>query len=393
MRPIVSPQKSLNGKSLNDPHSQDSKIKIAHIIHSTAVGGGPVIVRTLIRGFNTKEFINILIADQDGPIFDEIERMNIRTLRIALNSKRKFLFSIPRLVRAIKAESADVVILYGQFSGTLGGIAARLAGVHRIIYSAQFPSFVTDFDFSRKLRNHAVEWISCKCAKRVVCISKTDYEQYLRRRMSDISKMVVIHNSFDEEELNNRQEFPSLRLPGGKLIGFIGRLVDQKGVDILIKATARLVKRGLEVHLVVLGDGPDRQELEHLASALGISDSVLFMGFHKDVFNYLRCFDIVAVPSRYEPFGIAAVEAMACGRPVVASRVGGLKEIIEESVTGFLVPPGEDLALMERLRVLIENDALREHMGAQARLVALQKYSAGRMVAAYRKEIHALLHD
>ena len=168
-------------------------------------------------------------------------------------------------------------------------------------------------------------------------------------------------------------------------IGFVGRLVDQKGCDDLISAFTTLVAEGAPVRLVIVGDGPLRPALETRVSESGLAGRVEFLGFQADAPALMATMDIVAVPSLFEPFGIVAVEAMVQARPVVASAVGGLTETVEDGVTGKLVPPGNPQKLAEALRDLVRSSATRVQMGLAARQRALELFSPERTIAAYTK--------
>lgn len=134
------------------------------------------------------------------------------------------------------------------------------------------------------------------------------------------------------------------------IIGFVGRLSPEKGVDVLLRTTAELVEHLPNVRVVLVGDGPERKQLSWLARELGIGERVQFVGFQQDVKRWMLGFDLVVLPSiRRESFGIVLLEAMACSRPVIASRIGGIPEIIEHEKTGFLVEAGNAHELAEKI--------------------------------------------
>lgn len=146
---------------------------------------------------------------------------------------------------------------------------------------------------------------------------------------------------------------------------FVGRLVPQKGVDQLLRAFSVVLRRCPDSRLVVVGDGELALYLKRVARHLGVSQHVSFVQWKSgpELLHYYQQAQVVVVPSNYEPFGLVALEAMACGRPVVASAVGGLQEIIEDGMQGYLVPPGDYLAMAQRLANLLLNPALRQQMG------------------------------
>ena len=169
----------------------------------------------------------------------------------------------------------------------------------------------------------------------------------------------------------------------GAVVLASGRLHETKGLDVLIDACAD--RRDL--FLVVVGDGPERERLVRRAAPLGARAH--FLGKRDDVARIMAAADIVAVPSRAEPFGRVAIEAMACGRPVVASRVGGLLEIVVDGETGLLVPPGDAKTLSCAIATLLSDPQRARRMGAAGRLRAEARFGAGehtqRVLGVYRE--------
>lgn len=181
---------------------------------------------------------------------------------------------------------------------------------------------------------------------------------------------------------------PGLEDPDPGRVLFVGRLVPQKGVDVLIRAFAAVLRRRPDAGLVIAGDGQQRLYLERLARFLGVRDRVDFLGWQPpDRLPALyRAATVTAVPSLYEPFGLVALEAMASGRPVVVARVGGLAEIVEDGRGGFRVEPGDDLDLASRLAAVLSDPTLARSAGAAARRRAEQydwAAAAGRTARLY----------
>lgn len=161
-------------------------------------------------------------------------------------------------------------------------------------------------------------------------------------------------------------------------IGFAGRLVPEKGADVLIQAFARVQQTFPQTRLMLIGDGPERRHLEELTATLGLSAAVEFHGHQLQPATSQRLAQtwIQVVPSRWpEPLGLVAMEAMMEGRAVVASRCGGLMEIVADGETGLLVPPGNPDALAAALLQLLAQPSLARHFGSQGRKKALQEFT------------------
>ena len=173
----------------------------------------------------------------------------------------------------------------------------------------------------------------------------------------------------------------TLGLDGAKVILYVGRLEPLKGLDILLNAVA-LLEDDSETRLLIVGGGPGDDELgrlKQLASDHGIQGRVTFTGAVRqtDLPDYYNAADVFVLPSHYESFGLAALEAMACGTPVVASRVGGLKTFIESGRTGYLIPWRCPEPFAHRLEMLLDSPALRDMMGKAARTKALEMSWSG----------------
>lgn len=206
-------------------------------------------------------------------------------------------------------------------------------------------------------------------ATRIVSVSPAvdNYFQFLPKRQRR-----VIPNGIDFQEITGTQ-LPALHLPWPHAVAAMGRLAPEKGFDLLLAAFAPLALRQPEWGLIILGEGPLRKDLEDLIKTLGISSQVLLPGAVPQPYGVLKQAKIFAFPSHYEGFGIAVVEAMACGLPVVASDCRpGPGELITPNVDGLLVPRRNVPALRQALELLMGNPELRQRLGSAARQTAAQ---------------------
>jgi glycosyltransferase involved in cell wall biosynthesis len=224
------------------------------------------------------------------------------------------------------------------------------------------------------------------CAADLVLVNSTSVRDELESRCPGMRRIEVLANGVNSLVFSPAEDWPR---DDGYLL-FVGRLVPQKGVDTLLLALSVLLRRCPEMRLVIAGDGFFDLFLRRLSRHLGLPDRVDFVGWRTGpplVKLYQRA-QVVVVPSHYEPFGIVALEAMACARPVVASRVGGLGEILEHGVQGFLFTDGDYLDLARRLASLALDPELRLRMGRAARRRAMEfswDLIARRLIALYRE--------
>jgi glycosyltransferase involved in cell wall biosynthesis len=184
----------------------------------------------------------------------------------------------------------------------------------------------------------------------------------LTDRRLPIRKLRVVKNGVDLEIFRPASDWPA---DGGYIL-FVGRLVEQKGIEYLLRAFSYVRQKFPDVRLMIVGDGEFKEWLERLASNLTILRNVDFVPWvqHEDLARLYQRARIVVIPSIFEPFGMVALEAMACKRPVVASNIGGLREIVRHGKTGFLVNPKDHLDLALWMMTLLSDNGLQSRMGA-----------------------------
>jgi L-malate glycosyltransferase len=200
----------------------------------------------------------------------------------------------------------------------------------------------------------------------------------------DIPKIDQIVNSLGREELKR-----SLGTTGKQVLGIVGRLCKQKGQTILLDALTEVVNKFQATMLFIVGDGPDKAELQEKANRLGLDKYIRWFGAfpQEEVFRLYAAMDVLVMPSLYEGFGLTAAEAMVAGLPVVGTRVDGLSEIIEDRVTGYLLPVGDSHELAKALIQVLSNPERRETMGQKGKdrvqeLFSLQRFNSS-IIAAY----------
>jgi glycosyltransferase involved in cell wall biosynthesis len=164
------------------------------------------------------------------------------------------------------------------------------------------------------------------------------------------------------------------------VVGWVGRMTGVKDTGAVLEIVRATRQRGVDAVLCMVGDGPDRERLEQLAHELGIARSTYFFGYQPDVAGYYRLFDAFLLPSVNEGTPVSAIEALASGTPVVATRVGGVPDVVRDGVDGFLVGPGDTEAAAERLAALALDRELRTRLGQAGSAHARERYSVDRLV-------------
>ncbi|MDA1256615.1 MAG: glycosyltransferase [Chloroflexi bacterium] len=289
-----------------------------------------------------------------------------------------------RVIDFVRAEGAeyDVIVSHYWLSGLVGD---ELAGLWHLPHVT---SFHTLAEVKRRARPGEVEIPERAGGERKVVhgadriIAWSAHERGLLAELygADRERVLIIPPGVDTRLFRPHDQVTarrSLGLPeGGKILMYAGRVERLKGIEILIQAVAGMEDEDDVTLLVIGGDkeDPERQRLETVAQKLEISDRVRFLPSVKQeqLPEFYSAADVCVFPSYYESFGLAALEAMSCGTPVVASRVGGLPSVVREGETGYLIPSRCPAAFIQRIEILLINDHLRMMMGRAARERALQ---------------------
>jgi len=218
----------------------------------------------------------------------------------------------------------------------------------------------------------------------------TGVSEAVRRHLLDhglsARRVVAIPNGIDVETVARAEPVApdQLGLPeDSRVLLFVGRLTHQKGLDVLLNAFSMISAEVPAAHLLVAGDGEDRQELEHLAERLGLGRRVRFLGRRDDVPGLLKAAETVVLPSRWEGLSLVLLEAMAVGRPVVAARVEGHEEVLTDGETGLLVEPQSPEALASALRRLLSDASLAARLGGAAGDLVRRALTATTMTSRY----------
>jgi glycosyltransferase involved in cell wall biosynthesis len=280
--------------------------------------------------------------------------------------------------RAIKLFNPEFVHCHS----TKAGYAARFAcAILRkpVIFTAHGWAFTEGRSFwARKLLALA-ERLAAKVTIKIICVSEHDRELALRWKVARPEQLVVIYNGIDPEpflEADGAFLRKELALQDEPVLAFVGRLAPQKDPLTLIDAVKRLFK-GI---LLVVGDGELRSQVESHITENHLEKRVKLLGQRSDIPQILAASDIFVLSSRWEGLPYTIIEAMMAGLPVVATKVGGVPELVEDGITGFLVPPRDPEALAQALQKLIDDPELRKTMGQAGREKALREFTLDRML-------------
>lgn len=293
---------------------------------------------------------------------------------------------ISQLAALLKQEKIDLLHAHGSRAGLPGRLAALLAGTPVRFFTAHNSIFYSGWPVWKLSALVLAERLLAACSQQVIAVSEDLRRELVEREKLPPHRVVVIHNGIDPGRFLVERRCAVIERERGDrsvVLGTVARLAPQKGLATLLRAFALLEEQlagAFDVKLVLVGDGPLLSELQALAGQLGIAPRVIFTGMRRDIPELLHSFDIFVLPSLTEGLPLTVLEAMAAGLPVVASRVGGIPEAVLDGQTGFLVTPGQDAALAEKLGCLVQQPERRRRMGAAGRQRVLAEFTAQSMV-------------
>jgi sugar transferase (PEP-CTERM/EpsH1 system associated) len=353
-------------------------LRIVHVINYIARSGGlEKGVALLIRGASPdiEHRIITITGSRDAESLIPAGTPILDLKKPPGNSLR----SIRRL-SAMLRELSPCVVHTRNWPGLDGILAARLAGIRAVVHSEEGWGVADLMGRSRKrilVRRFLSRW-----TRTFVCVSR-DIERWLRETVRVRCPVVQIYNGLDMEPYAGESTSADLRrelgLPADALlVGIVARFDPIKDHPTLFKAFAKVRERFPRAHLLCVGDGIERPNLERL-----VTPGIRLLGERHDVPRILRGLDLFALVSRNEGIPYTILEAMAAGLPVVASRVGGNPELVEDGVTGSLFPAGDDAALADAIAAYLADPELRAAHGAASRASAVRRFGTGQMVRAY----------
>ncbi len=298
-------------------------------------------------------------------LVQEIERERIPVLCLDTESPYD-LRVFHRLVRLLRDQRTDILHIFSPYPGVVGRLAARFAGVKAVVYTEHSP--LEKHNAVVRLGNV----LTYPLNDATIAVSQAVMRSLSERQILCRGTFQVIHNGTNLSAIRSSGADPdqvkrSLGInPRHSVVGNVANLRPAKGHGHLLEAARVVLDQFPEVTFVVVGrekvDGYLRK-LEDQAERLGIRDRVIFTGFRYDVNRLMTAFDVLVLPSLWEGFGMVLLEAMALGKPVIGTRVGGIPEVIEDGVNGYLVEPGSPQQLAQKLLGLLRDQRLRSQMG------------------------------
>lgn len=360
---------------------QPGRLRVLQLLQGLAIGGIERMALDLVFALPADEFaVDFCTFDRQGPLAEEVSRrgMGLHFRRRRGAADLGFVLWLARLLRR---DRIDVLHAHNATAFFYGAAATGLAPRTRFLYTEHDRAFPTP------RRERGLHAVLARRTDAVVTVSDTLKQSLVRWESFPPDRVHVVKNGVHlaaprRDRAAMRAE---LGLGSRPTAGIVARLAPVKNHDLLLRAWKRVVQVVPDAVLLVVGDGRRGDETRALATRLGLDEAVRFLGFRRDIPEILQALDVFVLSSLSEGLSLTLLEAEAAGLPIVATHVGGNPEVVEDGVTGFLVPSQQEEPLAAALARLLQDEALRARLGERGREAYLRHYTLDAMVDGYAR--------
>ncbi|MFC1804922.1 glycosyltransferase family 4 protein [Candidatus Omnitrophota bacterium] len=376
------------------------KIKVLFVHTLPVVSGSGLAVYYMIKGLDKDKYDLEFACAPGGPLIEKIAStgITVRPVKHLVQEVHiiKDILALIEMVFLIRRRKYTIVHTHNSKAGVIGRLAAKISGVPIIIHTFHGFSF---HRFERPFRRwlfKSIERFTARLTDKLLIISKPLREWGLSEGIGDPGKYVINYDGIEFDKF--RRDFDREKIRSGfgieddeSVVGMVSKLWEGKGHKYLLQAAVKIIQRVPRVRFMLVGDGYLRDNLKEQAEELGVLDHVIFTGFREDIPEITSIFDIACLPSLFEGMGRVLLEAQIMGRPVVATRVGGIVEIVKDNETGLLIEPADSDALALAIIRLLTDSAMARRLGEAARHHIGEEFSVSRMVEKVEEVYEELL--
>jgi sugar transferase (PEP-CTERM/EpsH1 system associated) len=359
--------------------------RIMQVVHSLDFGGLEKMVIDLSDELEKNGYRSIICCmDKNGAMIEQAKNKGLKVLAIGRKAGVDYLLPL-KLANLIKTEKIEIVHTHNMgpmLYGTLGAWIARVPAVH------------TKHDRENKITSKVLWSAAWSMNKSVIMISEDARKEFLKHTFVEPAKVRVIRNGINVAAFAAPVDVQSKRnslgiQPSEIVLGTVARLSKEKDQCTLIDAFAQINKIIPQTKLLIVGEGAMRDKLEDHAKERRILDNVMFLGSRTDVAEILAVLDVFVLTSLTEGISISLLEAMASGKPVIVTSVGGNPEVVTGGIDGILVPPKDAVKIAEAAVSLLTNSGLMQKMGQMARTHVRERFDLCQMVKQYEELYHS----
>ena len=371
----------------------DSRIHVVQATFGMGIGGMERVIMDLCRYIDPERFrFTICCLSHRGALADEMEAEGVPVIysedqrRIA-----KYLRGF-ELAQLLRRQRVDILHTHNTTAFIHGLLGAQIARVPVRIHTDHCKNYQDE-----PLRWMVLENLASRFIDKMVAVSHHTRDELIRYERIAASKLMVIHNGINprvtrDDSLGRvRAEFGFA--PHHRIIGTVGRLQPQKGLDLLVAAAPAVLAACPDARFLVVGGGGLEEDLRRQAAALGLDGRMVFTGWRNDAVDLLQVFDCFVSTSNFEGLPMVLLEAMAAGKPIVATAVGGVPEVVETDFNGVTLPTRDPAQLSAALARLVLNPETLARLGANARARYEQRFTAQAMAAAYQQVYDSFLEQ
>lgn len=359
-----------------------NKIRILHV--AQAAGGVDRYIRMLLKYLDKEKFENILVCSQDfheedyRDLVDSFEQVEMTR---AIGSSD--LKAIKEVRALIKKYNPDIVYAHSSKAGAITRVA-DIGLKNHCIYNPHGWAFNMRCSAKKKAMYTAIEKIAAPFCDKIICISDAEKQSALDKKICREDKLQVIFNGVDIESYENGVRGTikriDLNIPEDAfVVGMVGRMSPQKAPDVFVKMAKHVKDEVPNAHFIIVGNGNQEDEIRKYAKDNGFSDSLHITGWVDDPMSYVELFDVACLLSRWEGFGLALPEYMMAGKPIVASRVDAIPNIIRDGENGLLVKVDDDVGASNAVMRIYQEDELKDKLVTQGLEDVHNRFNARRV--------------
>lgn len=361
------------------------RIGVCYLMPWLIVGGAENQVVQLLRFIDRHRFRPVACCIREpGVLMEEVRALGIMTYCLGMRPKYglRTLVALTRIREILRREKIDILQAMEFNARILGALAAKAAGVPVSLAAEHYTGEWQEPGFKKVMKRVTVPLVD-----RIICVAEAQKRYLVEQRGFPPEKIEVIYNGIDLAKFDPRKE-PALgksdfSIPQeSPVVGIIAALRPEKAHHVFLGAAKRVSAEFPDTRFMIVGDGERRGELERLARDLGIDGKTIFTGVRKDVPEILSLMDVVVLCSYpvVETFPVSLLEAMAMEVPVVATRVSGIPEMVEDGKNGYLVPVGDDVALARAVTRILADPATARRMGSLGRRTVEENFTIQKTV-------------
>ncbi len=347
--------------------------RIFYFITDIDIGGAEKMLFELVQRIDRSKFIpDVGCLKGEGIVGKKLEALGIK-VRYFHIEKLWHIYKLSNIVSFLRQERFDILHSYLFHANIIGRVCGRIAGIPIIISSIRV--------CEKKKQYHLwMDRITSWMVNLEICVSKEVKNFTIEKANISEHKLKIVENGIPDSFLDAVTSYRNKKAHS-LVVGTVARLSEQKGIKYLLHAAKRIIEQFPSITVIIAGSGPLSSQLKELSTKLNISRNVKFIGFRNDIPELLSVIDIFVLPSLWEGMPNVVLEAMAAGKPVIATDTGGSKDLIDSNINGVLVEPGNSEALAEAILKLLGDPAQRQRLGESAREKVKERFPIDKMVS------------